>query len=63
MYPELESRAGQILDALQGEEEQFERTLKEGLKRFEQVARRSEETIEGERAFDLFATYGFLTWK
>ena len=59
VYPELESRAGQILDALQGEEEQFERTLKEGLKRFEQVARRSEETIEGERAFDLFATYGF----
>ena len=59
VYPELENRAGQILDALQGEEEQFERTLKEGLKRFEQVARGSEETIEGERAFDLFATYGF----
>ena len=32
--------------------------MQEGLKRFEQVAQTSAGTIAGERAFDLFATYG-----
>lgn len=61
-YPNLETRANAILDILIEEEQQFDRTLKQGLRKFNQLVTSGQvqnRTIDSAQAFDLFATYGF----
>ncbi len=57
IYPEIKSKETNILTVIQNEEEKFEKTLSEGLKRFEKILARG--NIKGEDAFHLFDTYGF----
>lgn len=57
IYPEIKSKEMDILTVIQNEEEKFEKTLSEGLKRFEKISARG--SIKGEDAFHLFDTYGF----
>lgn len=61
-YPELKKNAATILDSITREEKRFQRTLESGLARLESLfARLSKEggtTLDGEEAFDLYATYG-----
>jgi alanyl-tRNA synthetase len=56
-YPELPEHAEEIERVLQQEEERFLETLERGLKLFEELA--GLESISGEQAFTLAATYGF----
>ncbi len=62
-YTELHEREALILQAIQGEEEQFRRTLDRGMRIFEQTM--NDETVlknkmlSGFAAFDLYSTYGF----
>jgi alanyl-tRNA synthetase len=56
-YPELQEQAQEIDRALRLEEERFLETLERGLKLFEELA--GAESISGEQAFTLAATYGF----
>ncbi|HLP60729.1 MAG TPA: alanine--tRNA ligase, partial [Candidatus Deferrimicrobium sp.] len=64
-YPELEYNRGFIAEVLQVEEERFNHTLSNGLKRFEDLLEKSLETESGERIipgselFKLSDTYGF----
>ncbi len=58
-FPELKKQQG-IIESVIGEEEKaFLRTLEQGTKRLEQALAESKGTIPGERAFELFDTYGF----
>jgi alanyl-tRNA synthetase len=56
-YPELPDRADEIGRVLRQEEERFLETLERGLRLFEELA--EGDTISGEQAFTLAATYGF----
>jgi alanyl-tRNA synthetase len=56
-YPELGERAAEIERVIRQEEERFQETLERGMRLFEELA--GEETISGEQAFTLAATYGF----
>jgi alanyl-tRNA synthetase len=56
-YPELGERADAIGETVRGEEERFRETLERGLKVFDELAGR--DSISGEEAFTLAATYGF----
>ncbi|MFO7572942.1 MAG: alanine--tRNA ligase [Gaiellaceae bacterium] len=56
-YPELVQRAEEIDRVVRIEEERFGETLERGMRLFEELAER--ETISGEEAFQLAATYGF----
>jgi alanyl-tRNA synthetase len=56
-YPELRVHAAEIEQTVKTEEERFEETLERGLKVFEELA--GSESISGEDAFTLAATYGF----
>jgi alanyl-tRNA synthetase len=56
-YPELRDHAQQIERVVRAEEERFRETLERGTKLFEELAGR--ESISGEDAFTLAATYGF----
>jgi alanyl-tRNA synthetase len=56
-YPELQSRQAEILTLIQKEKENFEKTLNQGLKQFEKIAKKGD--ISGIDAFHLFDTYGF----
>ena len=58
-YPELVAKRDLIERALKAEEERFAETLDQGMKVFEEVARRAEGTIPGAEAFRLYDTYGF----
>jgi alanyl-tRNA synthetase len=58
-YPLLQERSKAIRDALSHEEQQFGRTLAEGLKQFERVAAGTKDIINGTDAFHLYDTYGF----
>lgn len=60
-YPQLAARKQQIVETLAKEEEQFGRTLQEGLKQFEKVTTdmTAGGVIEGQHAFHLYDTYGF----
>ncbi len=58
-YPLIASHSKQIRDALAHEEQQFGRTLTEGIKQFERVAAGASGTISGIDAFHLYDTYGF----
>ena len=58
-YPELAAKQGLVTQALKAEEDRFAETLDQGMKIFDEVAKRSAETIPGEEAFRLYDTYGF----
>lgn len=53
-YPNLVEQRNAIMEAIAREEEQFRKTLVNGLKKFEQA-----DHIDAATAFDLFTTYGF----
>ncbi len=55
-YPSLEENKEFILQALDKEEERFDRTIMAGLKVFEKIA---DKDISGKDAFLLFQSYGF----
>jgi alanyl-tRNA synthetase len=57
IYPEVKSKEADILTVIQKEGEKFEKTLEQGLKQFEKVAKKGD--ISGIDAFHLFDTYGF----
>lgn len=60
IYPHLRTHAKEIGDALRNEEQQFGKTLQEGLKHFAKVEQRATgNTISGIDAFHLYDTYGF----
>jgi alanyl-tRNA synthetase len=56
-YPHVLAQAGKIRDELAKEEEQFRKTLVQGLREFEKLQKAGR--ISGEEAFVLFSTYGF----
>ena len=62
-FPEMRQRAQHVAHVLESEEKAFAVTLDRGLMLFEDLARKmlSEgmQTIPGDAAFDLYATYGF----
>jgi len=55
-YPELQSP--QLKQEIIKEEERFDKTLEQGLRKFEEILSRKNQ-ISGEEAFELYATYGF----
>ena len=59
MYGYLKTKEKEICDTLSAEERQFGKTLAEGLKHFERVAKESPKIMSGENAFHLYDTYGF----
>src|SRR5207244_13036094 len=62
-YPELKTEARRIKHVLGDEEELFDRTLQAGSAAIERLMHRArargDHRISGERAFDLYQTYGF----
>ncbi|MBL7952008.1 MAG: alanine--tRNA ligase [Flavobacteriales bacterium] len=58
-FPELKKQQGIIESVMHEEEKAFLRTLEQGTKRLEQALAESKGTLGGERAFELFDTYGF----
>ncbi|MGN6518050.1 MAG: alanine--tRNA ligase [Dokdonella sp.] len=58
-YPELPAKRDLVERALKAEEERFGETLEQGMRVFEDVARKSGKTIPGADAFRLYDTYGF----
>jgi alanyl-tRNA synthetase len=56
-YPELVEHRREIHDVLSAEEQRFAETLERGMTHFEEAA--SDDTISGDDAFTLQATYGF----
>jgi len=56
-YPEVVEHAAEIERTVRAEEERFRETLERGIKIFDDLA--AGETISGEDAFTLAATYGF----
>jgi alanyl-tRNA synthetase len=61
-YPELEAQKSRIEAALLKEEEQFAKTLEQGLKLLEgELAQLKGSVIPGETVFKLYDTYGFPT--
>ncbi|MBN1149196.1 MAG: alanine--tRNA ligase [Anaerolineales bacterium] len=61
-YPELPRNRATILDNLTSEERRFQRTVEGGVAKLENLLVRmeasQEKVLEGEQAFDLYATYG-----
>ncbi len=57
-YPELRERRAAIVETLEAEEADFRKTLRNGLKQFEELARLTR-GISGYDAFVLSSTYGF----
>jgi alanyl-tRNA synthetase len=58
-YPELRAKRELVERALKAEEERFAETLDSGMRIFDEVAKRSGDTIPGADAFRLYDTYGF----
>ncbi len=58
-YPKLKKQENVIVDLLKKEEEQFGKTLGDGLKQFKKISEKSGKTIDGTNAFHLYDTYGF----
>lgn len=60
VYPHVERQRTMIVDTLMREEEQFAKTLSEGLKQFSKLREGMSGTmIDGPSAFRLYDTYGF----
>jgi len=58
-YPELVAKRATVEQALRAEEQRFGETLEQGMKVFEDVAKKSPKLIPGVDAFRLYDTYGF----
>ena len=58
-YPELVAKRATVEQALRAEEQRFGETLEQGMKLFEEVAKKSPKRIPGADAFRLYDTYGF----
>ena len=58
-YTDLAENAGQIEAVLAEEEQRFARTLRTGMKLFEDVLERSPDGVSGDDAFKLHDTHGF----
>ncbi len=62
-YPELEEKKDFILKVIAKEEEQFNKTIDQGLvilsDMIDGMEKRAEKTLSGEEAFKLYDTYGF----
>jgi alanyl-tRNA synthetase len=58
-YPELEQRADLIRAGINQEAARFQRTLKEGMERFERIVAKQPKVISGGDAFLLHDTFGF----
>ena len=56
VYPRLTEQQAEIQAQFSQEEKQFKRTLKKGLREFEQLV---DETLTAKKAFTLYQTYGF----
>jgi len=56
-YPELVNKADFIRAELEKEEAKFRRTLKQGMREFEKLAKKGD--LSGHSAFVLFSSYGF----
>jgi alanyl-tRNA synthetase len=63
VYPEVLSKQVDVLTAIDGEREKFEKTLEKGLKKLKsQISNcklKNEKILPGEIVFDLFQSYGF----
>jgi len=59
IYNNLKEKEKDIRDALSNEEQQFGKTLKEGMKQFEKAVEKAAKEIDGVTAFHLYDTYGF----
>jgi alanyl-tRNA synthetase len=58
-YPELAAKRELVAQALRAEEERFAETLDMGMRIFDEIAGRVQDTIPGADAFRLYDTYGF----
>ncbi|MBC8265480.1 MAG: alanine--tRNA ligase [Flavobacteriales bacterium] len=58
-FTELEAQKDLIQKVVKEEEESFLRTLEDGLKRIEQLVKKSADTVSGKEVFELYDTYGF----
>ena len=58
VFPELKAQEKQVARIVEGEEKAFLRTLETGLKRFDALEI-TDNTIQGQDAFELYDTYGF----
>lgn len=58
-FPELKKQESIIINVMLEEERAFLRTLEQGTKRIEQVLAESTKMIPGDKAFELFDTFGF----
>ncbi|MFQ3332625.1 MAG: alanyl-tRNA synthetase [Thalassomonas sp.] len=58
-FKELEAQKDLIQKVVKEEEESFLRTLEDGLKRIEQLVKKSTDKISGKEVFELYDTYGF----
>ena len=62
-YPELFEKKDMIFNVIGQEEDQFNKTIDQGLKilsdMIEEISEKEEQTLSGENAFKLYDTYGF----
>lgn len=58
-YPELAQQEDIIADTIRTEEERFSKTIDRGMTILNEMLDSDSKTIDGEKAFDLYATYGF----
>ncbi len=58
-FPELKQQQGIVENVMLEEEKAFLRTLEQGTKRIEQALAESKGTLPGDKAFELFDTFGF----
>ena len=58
-FPELKKQQSLIENVVQEEEKSFLRTLAQGTRRLEQLVGETQGTLPGDKAFELFDTYGF----
>ena len=58
-FPELKSQKELIQKVIKEEEDSFLKTLADGLKKIEQITKKSTLEISGKQVFELYDTYGF----
>ncbi len=59
VFPELQAQVDFVSKVVMEEENGFLRTLEGGLKRMDELMKQSDSIINGDKAFELFDTYGF----
>jgi alanyl-tRNA synthetase len=58
-YPELREKKDTVIDVIRTEEERFGKTIDRGMLVLNELLDQKGDTIAGDKAFDLYATYGF----